>query len=497
MSLTLSLYRDILKKARLFDKQPVLKVRLIPPALTSVFEAKAEERQHPPRDPYYYYTPHSFGGGSFYQTFKDLFQEAVRKQSTTGLTNAFSVIRDLNDTIALASGNESAKKTQPLTVPSEDKKAPTSGVFLVLSDSKKKPKIDDLRTEAVKLMDELEKLLKNKKGLEKLFQQPNKEITITLEPVEEHQEEKEKEDESEEEKEKEKEKEAGKEEEKASATETEGDTETVTGNFAENSAPKKEGVEQSHLWVRPSDKIAVGTILVSHPAHDRHDNRRSLDCFYRSTVLITGITQKLTYGLMLNKPLFPEEAKEKYQVFTSHHKDYKKLGVATMPATLEKANWFFGGPGDIHPAQPFNLSAFPTFSALHSSPQVPDAKLLLEGLYCGGSMMKLMNLIESGEVDLSKVRLFVGGATWSQGQLRDEINKGWWIQGEASPDFIFGNYKNSYERHWEDALTLMGGEYLNFVEAAKIMGHPKNFEYSKSRVPYCTLQMLNVNIDAK
>jgi hypothetical protein len=56
----------------------------------------------------------------------------------------------------------------------------------------------------------------------------------------------------------------------------------------------------------------------------------------------------------------------------------------------KKANWFFGGPVDINPPQQFNLSAFPTFSALHSSPQVPDAKPLMEGLYCGGSMMKLM-----------------------------------------------------------------------------------------------------------
>ena len=45
-------------------------------------------------------------------------------------------------------------------------------------------------------------------------------------------------------------------------------------------------------------------------------------------------------------------------------------------------------------------------------------------------------MIESGEADLSKVRLFVGGATWSQEQLRDEVNKGWWIQGEASADFV-------------------------------------------------------------
>ena len=147
---------------------------------------------------------------------------------------------------------------------------------------------------------------------------------------------------------------------------------------------------------------------------------------------------------------------------------------------------------------------------------------------------------------------------------------------------IFGSYPNSYEKHWDDALTMMGGEvslsfslllfssrfqlsplefldffesrffhflefldflgflasliflsfhsarllmfsfsylssaslplrlsplssllsilsfqYLNFVQAAKMMGHPKDFEFDKSRVPYCTLQMLNVNTDNK
>jgi hypothetical protein len=57
-------------------------VRITPPAFTQVFEAKAEERQFPPREPYYYYTPHSFGGNSFYQTFKELFKVLMPFSST-------------------------------------------------------------------------------------------------------------------------------------------------------------------------------------------------------------------------------------------------------------------------------------------------------------------------------------------------------------------------------------------------------------------------------
>lgn len=92
MSLTKALYRDILKKAKQFDKYPVLKVynlhfihfgmiliiikkvRISPPLLEKVFEKKAEERQIVAPISNFFYTPHSFGGDTFYNTLRALFR---------------------------------------------------------------------------------------------------------------------------------------------------------------------------------------------------------------------------------------------------------------------------------------------------------------------------------------------------------------------------------------------------------------------------------------
>ena len=176
---------------------------------------------------------------------------------------------------------DTLKKAQPISISSEEKKSqPPTEFYVVLSgDTKKKPVNDYFRSEVIKIVGELDKMLKKnklakeeetsemeKQERERQIQQLEEELKhttpteiITAPTIE---------------------------------TKTETDevknkeriTEITSSTPTEDTKPTIADSSRVNMWVRPSNNIGVGTILVSHPTHDLHDNRvlllSSLYLFY-------------------------------------------------------------------------------------------------------------------------------------------------------------------------------------------------------------------------
>ena len=135
-----------------------------------------------------------------------------------------------------------------------------------------------------------------------------------------------------------------------------------------------------------------GLVLVSEPfAPD--------SIFSRSVVLLAEHNNKGTVGFILNKPL-----NRKLSQLS------KEFGNFDIKVSL-------GGPVGNK-----NIYYLHTYGK-----KIPGSILIKDNLYWGGDFNILQTLIESGAVNESKIRFFIGYSGWSEEQLNNEIKKDFWL----------------------------------------------------------------------
>jgi putative transcriptional regulator len=71
-----------------------------------------------------------------------------------------------------------------------------------------------------------------------------------------------------------------------------------------------------------------------------------------------------------------------------------------------------------------------------------------------------MELINTNQIDLQKIKFFVGYSGWSPKQLVEEITEKTWLLSEVNTDIIF---KSKPSETWKDALKFLGGEFEQLI----------------------------------
>jgi putative transcriptional regulator len=166
---------------------------------------------------------------------------------------------------------------------------------------------------------------------------------------------------------------------------------------------------------------ATGILLIAEPfLKDPH--------FTRSVALICEHDQEGTVGFVLNKP-FDETL------------DSLMSNFEGFPVPV-----FYGGPVQIN-----------TVHFLHQYPKlIPGGQQILKDIYWGGDFEIASQLIKNNEIDLAKIRFFIGYSGWSKGQLKDELKEKTWITAKATSNLIF---HSSPDKIWKDSLRQLGGDY--------------------------------------
>lgn len=179
--------------------------------------------------------------------------------------------------------------------------------------------------------------------------------------------------------------------------------------------------------ILPEDKIpGKGKILISEPFLP--DN-----FFNRSIVYLTEHTPKGSVGFILNK----------------------KLDIKLSDAVAGFEGWDdnlnMGGP-----VAPDTLHYIHNLGHL-----VPKSVWVDEDIYWGGDIDTIKNLIQSGSVQKSQIRFFLGYSGWSAGQLERELKENSWVIAKVKSDVIMNSrgldawkrvlrsFKNKY-RVWAD-----------------------------------------------
>lgn len=165
-----------------------------------------------------------------------------------------------------------------------------------------------------------------------------------------------------------------------------------------------------------------GKLLISEPA---------LRDFYfsRSVVLLTEHNdEEGTVGLILNKPI------------------HLKLNEVVKEFPHNDFPLFLGGP--VHPDRLFYLHTL--------GEKVSGSIEVISGLFWGGDIEKLMELIELNLVTPEQVRFFIGYSGWEPKQLDRELIEKSWIVTQCCTKSIMDR---TPEKLWGNMLRTMGDDY--------------------------------------
>jgi putative transcriptional regulator len=154
--------------------------------------------------------------------------------------------------------------------------------------------------------------------------------------------------------------------------------------------------------------------------------------FERSVVLICENSHEGTFGLVLNKgtDILLEDVLEETIPFTG------TLNV--------------GGPVEQN-----------TLHFIHRLDQPIEGSVEIgKGLYWSGNFEQVKALVLSGAANEDHIKFFLGYSGWSEGQLREELDRqSWFVKPAATVRQVFDLEE---EALWQSILKDMGGKYKVF-----------------------------------
>lgn len=172
-----------------------------------------------------------------------------------------------------------------------------------------------------------------------------------------------------------------------------------------------------------------GRVLISEPfLSDAY--------FKRSIVFLTEHNEEGTVGFVLNKPV-----------------DIPVNEILEDFPEIE-ADISLGGPVGTN-----------TVHYIHTlGDLIPSSVKVYKNIYWGGDFDTIKKLIQSGQIDKSQIRFFVGYAGWKPKQLENEISENSWLIVELEPHIIMEGRNTDV---WNKTLKEMGEKYklwANFPE---------------------------------
>lgn len=168
-------------------------------------------------------------------------------------------------------------------------------------------------------------------------------------------------------------------------------------------------------------RLSAGCILVAEPF-------MADPYFKRSVIFLADHNEKGSFGLILNKPI-----------------------PLKLSEALESAPEFAGS---------LNLGGPVERSTLHFihryGPQLPGTVEVAQGVFWGGDFATVKRLMNEGTLHEDNIRLYIGYAGWSAGQLMDEMGRNSWIVAPTDQKYLFNQEPDDL---WRCVLRDLGGPY--------------------------------------
>ncbi|HPE55427.1 MAG TPA: YqgE/AlgH family protein [Bacteroidales bacterium] len=168
-----------------------------------------------------------------------------------------------------------------------------------------------------------------------------------------------------------------------------------------------------------------GKILISEPFLNDY-------YFKRSVVLLAEHNEEGSFGLILNKPvdMFLHEMIKGFPEFN--------------------ARVYLGGP-----VKTDNLYFIHTQGNL-----IENSMEILDGLYWGGEIEHVKELIMIGKLQPNQIKFYVGYAGWVTNQLEGELERNSWLVANIRPSQVMAS---NTQKLWDKSLSKLGGDYSYWI----------------------------------
>lgn len=177
----------------------------------------------------------------------------------------------------------------------------------------------------------------------------------------------------------------------------------------------------------------LGQLLIAAPSLDDPN-------FHRTVVLMIDGDDSASIGVILNR-IADKTVRDMWRdVF---HRDV----AARQPLRL-------GGP------------VFGPIIAIHSSPSLGEREVI-DGVFASIDCDHINSLVTDPP---EAFHLFIGHAGWSEGQLRSELDEGAWFACQATPEIVFGDATEV----WQRSLQGVGQVLLASILHQTLASDPVN-----------------------
>ena len=123
---------------------------------------------------------------------------------------------------------------------------------------------------------------------------------------------------------------------------------------------------------------------------------------------------------------------------------------------VEKSPLSIGGP-----------VASNTLHYLHTFEHIPDAIKIVNGIYWGGNIEVVRELLSVSVMKPENIRFFLGYSGWTSGQLDDELEKNSWLVGDIHPSQIIHPSVDL----WHKSVISVGDQYRIWTTFPENPGH--------------------------
>lgn len=177
---------------------------------------------------------------------------------------------------------------------------------------------------------------------------------------------------------------------------------------------------------------ARGRLLVSEPLMGDY-------YFGRSVILLADHNDEGTFGVIINKPI-----NQPFNKIVPHFPKFE---------------------GSLHLGGPVESNAL---FYIHSYGEViEDSVPIGGGLYWGGSIEMIKELIQFGQLTPEKICFYAGYSGWSPKQLDAELKRNSWL---VTPMPRHNLLTSNPTTMWKDLLEPMGNEYQHWTKFPKDPG---------------------------
>lgn len=163
--------------------------------------------------------------------------------------------------------------------------------------------------------------------------------------------------------------------------------------------------------------------------------------------------------LLISEPFLPDPNFERTVVLLCEHNEEGSFGfVLNKPSLLRYSDV-------VEEARDFNETLFiggpvqqDTLHFLHRSGDMIEGSVEIgSGVFWGGNYEQIQTLIDTGQLESSNFKFFLGYSGWGAGQLEAELKeKTWIVSNYATPHQVFDM---DADKLWKSILNDMGGKY--------------------------------------